>query len=348
MIKANIIVLMGGKSSEHEISIISGSEVVRNLDIKKYNVLPVIISKDGSKWLSVTKEELFSLPDPLNFKGTNKEVVKINSKSKITSANSIQSSNKNDLVFIAMHGPFGEDGTIQGLLDLVGAKYTGSGVLASAIGMNKIAFRKIMKSENILIPEYVTMGKGESTSKISRSLGKPPYFVKPIGQGSSVGMSIVRKKIDLKAALDKAFEYDKLAFVDKYIKGREFTCAIIGNDKPIALPVVEIIPKKGEFFDYESKYTESGSEEIAPAKISKALTQKIKEIAIKVYKAVGCEGFSRVDFLLKDGKTPVVLEVNTIPGLTPMSLFPKAAKAAGVSYSNLLDKVIELAFEKYD
>lgn len=346
MSKLNIVVLMGGKSSEHEISVISGSEVVKRLDPKKYNVLPVVVSKDGNKWLSLTKEELLSLPNPLKFKGTSKEIVRITSDSKLTSANNIHDS-KCDLVFIAMHGPFGEDGTVQGLLDLADIKYTGSGVLASAVGMNKSAFRKIMRGENISIPKNIEVKKGEDYKKSIKLIGKLPYFVKPVGQGSSVGMSIVRKKNDLKKALDLAFKYDKSAFIDEYIKGIELTCAVMGNDKPFALPVIEIIPKKGEFFDYESKYTESGSDEIVPARISKALTKKVQEIAIRVYKAIGCQGFSRVDFLIKNKKTPVVLEVNTIPGLTPMSLFPKAAKAYGLSYPKLLDKVISLSLEKY-
>ena len=142
--------------------------------------------------------------------------------------------------------------------------------------------------------------------------------------------------------MNLAFKYDNRILVDKYIKGREFTCAVIGNDKPIALPVVEIKPLKGSFFDYESKYAESGSEEIVPARISKTLTEKIQKIALEVYRIVGCRGFGRVDFILKDGRIPVVLEINTIPGLTPMSLFPKAAKAAGISYPRLLDIIIDL------
>ena len=157
---------------------------------------------------------------------------------------------------------------------------------------------------------------------------------------------MVKTKKDLQKALNLAFKYSDIALVEEYIKGKEVTCGVIGNEKPKPLPLVEISPKKAEFFDYESKYRERGAEEIAPAKISTSLTKKIQQIAIDVYKIVGCKGFSRIDFILKNDKEPVVLEINTIPGLTPMSLFPKAAKAAGISYSQLLDKIIYYAIKK--
>jgi len=288
-----VMVLMGGKSPEHEISLISGREVIKNLDKRKYQVSSVIIPKEGGQ---------FKL-DP----------------------------QKTDIVFIAMHGPFGEDGTVQGMLETAGVKYTGSGVLASALGMDKIMFRKIMRAEKIPVPKSTT---------------RFPCFVKPHNQGSSVGASIARNKKELDAAVKLARRYSDKVLVEEYLSGKEVTCAVLGNENPKALPVIEIVPLKGEFFDYESKYTESGAEEIVPARISKPLTKKVQEIAVKVYKAIGCRGFARVDFILKDNKHPVVLEINTIPGLTPMSLVPKAAKAAGISYSQLLDRIIEYAIKK--
>ncbi|MCH7641022.1 D-alanine--D-alanine ligase [Patescibacteria group bacterium] len=252
---------------------------------------------------------------------------------------------KADVVFIAMHGPFGEDGTVQGMLELAGLAYTGPGVLASALGMDKVMFRRILKSKGIPVPKYAVLRRGHILSKVKKELGDPPYFIKPHNQGSSVGTSIVRKKKDLPGALDLAFEYSGQALVDEYIQGMEVTCAVLGNEKPTPLPLVEIRPLKGEFFDYESKYIESGAEEIVPARISKGLTNKIQEIAIDVYKTIGCRGFSRVDFILKNNRYPVVLEINTIPGLTPMSLLPKAAKAAGISYPKLLEKIISFSVE---
>lgn len=332
---------MGGKTPEHEISLISGREVVRNLDKKKYNIFPVVISRNGQKWQLTTPRNLLALPDPLLSRGKDKALVN----AREINIQRINGTNKVDVVFIAMHGPFGEDGTVQGMLEMAGLTYTGSGVLASALGMDKIMFRKIMLEEKIQIPKHVVLAKSEKYTKIFKTLGKPPYFVKPFNQGSSVGASIVKMNKDLKKALQLAFSYSDFALVDEYIRGMEVTCAILGNNRPYALPLIEIIPKKGEFFDYDSKYSESSSDEIVPARISKALTSKVQDLAITVHKAIGARGFSRVDFILKNERFPVVLEINTIPGLTPISLVPKAANAAGISYPDLLDKIIQYAFD---
>ncbi|MFC1624979.1 D-alanine--D-alanine ligase [Patescibacteria group bacterium] len=340
--KRKIFVLMGGRSPEHEISLISGKEVLRNLNNEKFDVLSIFVSRDGSSWRIASTQNILNSKNPLKLRKGNKELQVRNSR-KISSIREINKANEDPIVFIAMHGPYGEDGTVQGLLELSSIKYTGSGVLASALGMNKIMFRKILEREKISIPKYKVVKKGQKELNLSKSLGKYPYFVKPSNQGSSVGSSIVRNEKDLSKALTKAYKYGEYALVDKYIKGKEITCSILGNDKPKALPLVEIIPRKGEFFDYDSKYLEDGADEIVPARISKTLTKKIQDISIKVHKILGCRGFSRVDFLIKDNKYPVVLEINTIPGLTPMSLFPKAAKAAGISYPKLLEKIIKYA-----
>ena len=340
MRKIKVVVLMGGKSPEYEISLISGREVVRNLNKSKYEILPVVISRDGKTWISIAPNKLLSFPDLLKFKGTTNQLFK-KEEAKIVSLNQIDG--KVDVVFIAMHGPYGEDGTVQGMLELAGLKYTGPGVLSSALGMDKIMFRRVLRERSIPIPRYIVLRKGGVLSKVKKQIGNPPYFVKPHNQGSSVGASIVKAKRGLQKALKLAFEYSELALIDEYLQGLEITCGVIGNEKPIALPLVEIYPLKGEFFNYESKYTESGAEEIVPARISKKLTKKIQDIAIEVYKAIGCRGFSRVDFILRNNKYPVVLEINTIPGLTPMSLLPKAAKAKGISYPQLLDKIIKYA-----
>lgn len=297
MKKLRMAVLMGGKSPEHEVSLATGAEVINNLDKKKYQIFPIVLPKTNS----------FSI--------------------RIITC-------RPDVVFIAMHGPFGEDGTIQGMLELAGIPYTGAGVLASALGMDKIMFRKIMTAEGIPIPECF-----EILSKI-----KFPVVVKPSSQGSSVGVSIVRVKKDLPSALKKAFKLGPRVMVEKYLSGREVTCGVLGNKNPIALPVVEIVPKK-EFFDYEAKYMPGKSEEIVPARISKKLTKEIQDLAVRVYEAIDCRGFGRVDMIISEGK-PFVLEINTIPGLTPLSLFPKEAAAAGITYPQLLDRLIELALEK--
>lgn len=341
--RIKVAVLMGGKTPEHEISLITGREVVRNLNKSRYDILPVVISRTGERWQSLAPRKLLSLPDPLSMKGTKKDLVSRKEK-QIQGVNQL-SQDKLDIVFIAMHGPFGEDGTVQGMLELAGIPYTGPGVLASALGMDKIMFRKVLQSQKIPFPKFVVIEKEKLLKRVFAVLGNPPYFVKPHNQGSSVGASIVKTKKTLAKALNLAFKYSELALVDEYIKGIEVTCGVIGNKNPKPLPLVEIVPKKSEFFDYESKYTESGAEEIVPARISARLTKKVQKMALDVYKVIGCKGFSRVDFILRNGEKPIVLEINTIPGLTSMSLVPKAAKAAGISYSQLLDKIISYAIE---
>ncbi len=306
--KIKVLVLMGGKSSEHEVSMLSGKEVVKNLDKSRYEIIPLAISKEGSGIEKITKI-------------------------------------KPDVVFIALHGSYGEDGAIQGMLEAFGIPYTGPGVLASAIGIDKIVFRKLMRAEKLPIPRFIFLKKGDSMKSVSKMLGKVPYFVKPFNQGSSLGASPVKHVSELNKAINLAFKYSDIILIDEYLDGLELTCAVLGNKKPVALPVIEIHPVKSKFFDYMAKYSENGAKEIVPARISNTLTKKIQELAIKTYKTIGCKGFSRVDFILKNGK-PVILEINTVPGLTPASLFPKAAKSAGISYPRLLDKIIEYATEK--
>src|SRR3990172_11145141 len=207
MRKVKVAVLMGGKSPEHEISLISGREVVRNLDKSKYTPLPVVISRDGSKWRLTDAKSIFSLPDPIKARSKKKEIVPLSYK-EITGANNL--SRGVDVAFIAMHGPYGEDGTIQGMLELAGIKYTGSKVLASALGMDKIKFREFLKGKGLPIPKYVVVKNGEKIGSL-KTLGRPPYFVKPYNQGSSVGASLVKQKSEIKKALDLAFRYSDTA-----------------------------------------------------------------------------------------------------------------------------------------
>lgn len=303
---------MGGKSPEHRISLITGQEVAKNLNPKKYKILPVKISKDGKTFKLNTNNYPLSQLSTLNCQ----------------------------LFFIALHGPYGEDGTIQGFLESIGIPYTSSGVLASALGMDKIYSRKLFTQAGLKTPKYITIGKDEGINKVFKTL-KLPFFVKPNNQGSSVGTSKVKKQKDLTKALKFVHKFSEIALIEEFINGIEVTCAIIGNDNPKALPLVEIVPKK-EFFDYEAKYDERLCDEIVPARISQVLTQKTQKTAVSAYQALGCRGFGRVDMIIKRSDI-YVLEVNTIPGLTPVSLVPKAAKAAGIPYQKLLDQIIKLA-----
>ncbi|MBI2465487.1 D-alanine--D-alanine ligase [Candidatus Shapirobacteria bacterium] len=288
MTKLKVAVLMGGDSSERVVSLNSGSEVVYNLSKKKYEVLSV------------------DMPSEID---------------KLTEF-------KPDIAFLVLHGKSGEDGAIQGYLETRGIKYTGSGVMASAVGMDKMIFRKVMESEGILMAPLTT---------------ETPCVVKPVDGGSSVGVSIVKQQNKLTKAIVEAKEYSKEAIVEKYIEGLELSCGVLGNDLPVVLPIIEIHPKN-PFFDYEAKYVDGMADEICPARISPALQRKVEAITLKVYKAVKANGFARVDMIVREGKI-FVLEINTLPGMTKNSLLPKEARAAGISYSKLLDKIIELGLE---
>jgi D-alanine-D-alanine ligase len=282
MSKIRVAVLMGGVSSEREVSLVSGREVMRNLDKEKYEVRGIDVPR-----------ELDKLGRP-------------------------------EVAFLALHGKGGEDGAIQGYLETLGIKYTGCRVLASAVGMNKMIFRKLMEREKL---------------PMARLTQQSPCVVKPVNGGSSVGVSIVRKQEDLEKAINLAKKYGEV-MIEEYIEGREVSCGILGDQ---VLPVVEIVPKK-EFFDYEAKYQEGMSEEICPAEIDKKVTQLVQKLSMEVFKAIGGRGYARVDFIIRKNR-PYILEINTLPGLTPNSLLPKEAKVAGLSYSQVLDRIIKLAID---
>ncbi|OGD84632.1 hypothetical protein A2165_02340 [Candidatus Curtissbacteria bacterium RBG_13_40_7] len=258
----------------------------------------------------------------------------------VSDHSSVIKNQKIDLVFIAMHGPYGEDGTIQGFLELIGVSYTGSGVLASALGMDKISSRKFFTQVGLKTPKHRVVFKGEKMDYILDKF-QFPVFVKPDNQGSSIGASLVKNENDIQKALKIAWKYSNRAIVEEFIDGIEVTGSIIGNENPKALPLIEIVPKT-PFFDFQAKYNEKLCDEIVPARISKFLTKKAQAAALKAFQALGCKGIGRVDMIIR-GNDVYVLEINTIPGLTPVSLVPKAAQAAGISYPQLLDKIIESA-----
>ncbi|TSC53852.1 MAG: D-alanine-D-alanine ligase [Parcubacteria group bacterium LiPW_39] len=307
MKKLRVALLLGGFSAEREISIKSGRMMAQNLDRKKYQV-----------FLFDPKEELEKLIKALKEK-------------------------KIDVVLPALHGPLGEDGTIQGMLELFGVPYAFSGVLASALAMDKDITKKILQKEKILVPKWIMIDK-DYNEKDLREI-KSPAVIKPNDQGSSVGTFIVKTKDELENAIKEALKFGPKVMFEEFIEGKEITAAVLGNEKPRALPLIEIRPKVSHFFDYRAKYEVGGSEEICPAPLNKSLTKEIQNIAVKVHKTLGCRGVTRSDFILKGGK-PYFLEVNTIPGMTAISLVPQAAAKAGMPFSKLLDKLIELAMEE--
>lgn len=310
MKKLTIALLSGGASPERKISLCGGDQVYEALDKEKY----FIIRYDP-------KTDLDRL---------------------IADASNI------DAALIILHGPFGEDGTIQGLLDLLDIPYQGSGVLGSAIAMNKLVSKKLYEQSNITVPPYIAIKQGDKINpeKYVERLGIP-LVIKPVNGGSSIGMSMVKSTDSLKDAIDAAFSLDDTILIETYIKGIELTGAVIGNDKLEVFPIVEIVPdKEHDFFDFHAKYTAGITREICPARIDDTLAEKAKTYAKMAHQALGCKGYSRTDMIL-DNKDIYVLETNTIPGMTEISLFPLAAKTAGISFDRLLDRLIELGIERH-
>ena len=251
-----------------------------------------------------------------------------------------------NLAFLAIHGRYGEDGTAQGLLELMKIPYTGPGVLASAIAINKIMSKKILIYENIPTPEYIELNSasGEDLKKMVSVIEKKfdyPIVVKPNSEGSTIGVNIVQKKDQLKHAVEEAVKYDNKILVEEYIKGRELTVSIIGRE-PVALPIIEIKPKSG-FYDYKSKYTKNMTRYIVPAELDKKVANRVSEMALKCHRVLECSGISRVDFILDDTGNAYVFELNTMPGMTATSLVPKAAKAAGIDFALLVEIILDSA-----
>jgi len=305
MKKLRVALLSGGFSAERDISIKTGEMIVKNLDKDKYQVFLFDPAQDLLKLFKVISQK------------------------------------KIDVVFPALHGPLGEDGTIQGMLEVLKIPYVFSGVLASALAMDKDMTKKILKKEKIPTPKHFVFFKN---NHISLKKIKFPCVIKPVVQGSSYGVSIVSGPGQLKKAIKKAFEFDSRVMIEDFIEGKEITAAVLGNKKIKAFPLIEIRPKISSFFDYKAKYEIGGSEEICPAPISPQLTKRIQDLAARTHLALGCRGVTRTDFILH-GSQPFVLEINTIPGMTRTSLVPQAAAKAGIGFPGLLDKLIELAME---
>jgi len=302
-------VLMGGPSTEREISLKSGKTVYESLNQAGVEVAAIDIKTDG-------KEE-------------NIRLIK---------------SHEIDLAFIALHGRFGEDGQIQEILDTLKIPYTGSGIVASRLAMDKIASRKIFEASGLHVPRYKAEDKlsYDANWKSQHNDFTLPLVVKPAGHGSSIGLSIVDREEYLDKSVDLAFSFDERIIIEEYIRGREVTVGILDEK---ALPVIEIIPKK-RFFDYEAKYQAGMTDYVVPVELEDEIAQNIQETALSAHKLLGCYGCSRVDMILSNDDIPFILEVNTIPGLTVTSLLPKAAKVVGIDFLELCIKLIRLAYEK--
>ncbi len=324
-----VAVLMGGRSSEREISLRTGQGVALALRNLGHDVTSVD-GADGTV-LSAGKEEASA--------SKREAVLKLPVSAMLAAVQSpaVQAA---DVVFIALHGTYGEDGMIQAALELAGKTYTGSGVLASAIAMDKAMSKRIFEREAIPTPHWIVLEPGVQGRSIDTSLlGGYPLVVKPNSEGSTVGLTIVKHPSELDAALEKAGKHDSQILVEQYIEGRELTVAVVGEE---AYPVVEIEPKSG-FYDYESKYTKGKTEYTCPAALDKELGRHVRELAVECAAVLGCRGVVRVDVRLSEEDEPYILEVNTVPGMTPTSLVPMAAAAKGITYDQLVGRIVDMA-----
>ena len=354
MKKINVGILFGGKSTEHEVSLQSAKNVVDALDKDRYDVTLIGIHKSGRWYVHDSAHFLLNSNDPrrIALNKTDKNVAFVGGiESKQTLCASDKGSWGNiDVVFPILHGPYGEDGTVQGLLKLANLPFVGAGVLGSAIGMDKDVTKRLLRDADVPIARFVIVHTWEQETanfiSISKELGLP-LFVKPANAGSSVGVSKVNNEADFANALEKAFQFDTKVLIEEFVQGREIECAVLGNEAPIASGIGEIITQR-DFYSYEAKYIdENGALLKIPANLSPELVHTVQEMAIKTYKVLCCEGMARVDFFLTKDNKLVVNEINTIPGFTNISMYPKLWEISGISYSQLIDKLIELAIARH-
>jgi D-alanine-D-alanine ligase len=354
--KIRVGVIFGGRSAEHEVSLVSAASVMNSLDREKYIVIPIGITPEG-RWLSSPQAikllkdgvnlnkypERILLPDP-----TRKDLVAIDHD------NQGSPSEQLDVIFPVVHGTFGEDGTLQGLLELSNIPYVGAGVLGSSVGMDKIIAKQLFERAGLPVASYVAFLNAQFINKpkgiiseIEKKLGFP-CFIKPANSGSSVGISKAHNRKELIRCIELAMEYDRKILVEKAVENaREIELSVLGNDNPIVSIPGEIIPSN-EFYDYDAKYVDGKSQAVIPAKLPLRTIKKLQEYAIAGYKAIDCSGMARVDFLVKRKTNAIFLnELNTIPGFTSISMYPKLWEASGISYAELLDRLILLAIERH-
>lgn len=314
--KKRLAVIYGGRTGEHEVSVRSAKSILAALDRSKYDIAEYFITKEG-KW-----QPKPILPEP--------------------------GANDFDVVFPVLHGTFGEDGTIQGLLEMADLPYVSSGVLASSASMDKEMTKRLCRERGLPVAEYVVLRRGSRDTTSACDHLPFPMFVKPANLGSSVGISKVRDRDELWKAIELAQQFDSKIIVERGIVGREFECSVMGNDRPVAAIPCEVLPSR-DFYDYEDKYLLDQARTELPARLSAEHTEEIRRLAVECYRAVECEVMARVDFLMEAAAGKVYInEINTIPGFTSISMFPKMWEYAGVPYSELLDRLIGLALERAD
>jgi len=388
MKKLRVGILFGGRSGEHEVSLLSAASVLNAIDKSKYEVVPIGITKDG-RWLTAEHaesllhgklvlearhlragdpetteaaavlargESVVVPPEPVH---RQTGLIPFQTDAALARRASDRAINV-DVIFPVLHGTFGEDGTIQGLLELADIPYVGAGVLGSAAGMDKDIMKSLFIAAGIPIVKHVTVLRSawekspKKVEKLVESKLKYPVFVKPANLGSSVGISKAHNHKELGPAIEEAGKFDRKIVIEQGVggkknKAREIECSVLGNDEPVASVPGEIVPVK-EFYDYNAKYLDEGSELIIPAKLSRAESKKIQELAVRSFKAVDCSGLARVDFLLEPGgkaRKIYVNEINTMPGFTAISMYPKLWSASGIEYADLIDRLIQFGLQRH-
>ncbi|RPI55112.1 MAG: D-alanine--D-alanine ligase [Chloroflexi bacterium] len=357
--KLKIGLIFGGRSGEHEISLLSAQGVMGAIDREKYEVVPIGITKEG-RWLAAgdpmkaltSGEAAESNPAALLAEPSQRGLMRLEDREQERALRAIQVS-QIDVAFPILHGPYGEDGTVQGLLELAGIPYVGAGVLASAVGMDKVVFKDLVRAHGLPVPAYLAVKRKEweqepegVVARAEAEIGYP-CFVKPANLGSSVGISKAHNRAELHLALTEAARYDRKLLVEAAIDAREIEVSVLGNDEPIASVPGEILPSR-EFYNYAAKYLDAESELLIPAPIPPETAERVRELAVKAYLAIDCAGMARADFLLDRQTGEVYLnEVNTLPGFTPISMYPKLWEATGISYPELIDRLVRLALERH-
>ena len=347
--KLRVGVIFGGRSGEHEVSLRSARAIVEAIDRKKFDVVPIAITKEG-KWLPPANSAHL-LPDSVH------SLLPSNTHTATAAIELLGDASQLDVIFPALHGPFGEDGTLQGLLEMADVPYVGCGVLASACGMDKVTMKSLFVEAGLPICKHIWFLRSQWQSnpakvirKVTSDIGLP-CFVKPANLGSSVGVSRATDKDSLRKAIELAAEYDRKIIVEEELVAREIECAVLGNDEPKAsLPGEYVVrDEKARFLDYTEKYANTGNVSfVVPAPLSKSMTANIQKMAIRAFQSVDGSGLARVDFfLLRNGGELVINELNTMPGLTEVSGYPKMWEASGISFSRLLETLIDLAFERH-
>ena len=356
--KLKVGLIFGGRSGEHEVSFCSASSIIKAIDKDKYTVVPIGITKEG-RWISPQGSELALQSGRIEGKNTvillndpsGRALVHIDNNQKLDKSSA---SERLDVIFSVLHGPYGEDGTVQGLLELADIPYVGAGVAASAISMDKDLMKIIFQQRDLPILKWMTIKRKEWQKDKEKILSlvqddfEYPLFVKPTNLGSSVGITKVHKKEELEKAIDLASSYDRKILIEEGIEEvREIECGVLGNDEPRASVVGEVKPA-GEFYDYDSKYIDKETQLIIPADLPDGVSRKVQEIALRAFKAVDAAGMARVDFFVSKKENKIYLsEINTIPGFTSVSMYPRLWKASGVSYPDLIDRLIQLALERH-